>query len=317
MLNKERYKYEYPEERSDLSDSIQRHKRLVKIISLSAIAVIIVVALACTLPNAIHNAILTKQVRSYLDGMCFIEKGKTCLVAYSFNGNTMGHEYWFFSEHTPNGDINETFIYKATGTIGSDKVQLWYKDDGKWWYGPEAVLCEDGSVEFSNVGLNGTWRLSSMDEINSLRSVTLCAHEFGQDNIVKAATCSGAGEATHTCKICGYTETLSIAMLEHNYKDKICTLCGAKKQPEKASIQANTWYIYDNSVLSVQNCLVANAVSVKQGKAMTVMYHAVCQSCHAIDDDSKLAGPEIGYDVQKIHYCDECGTATLVKLKIG
>jgi len=289
---------------------VKQHKKLF-LIGFIAITVIV---LACILANAINNAVLTDRVQSYLDGKMFIKKEGIWTTAYTFNKNTMGKECWCSSDQYSSGDINEMLRYKATGSLGSEEVQLWYKDDGKWWGGPVVLLCEDGSVKFTGWG---EWSEATIDEINTLRRVTLCKHKFGQDVVIKAATCASGGETSHTCIKCGYLETQSTSPLEHNYKNKICTKCGEKKPLEKSDLKANTWYTYDGGPLHIQNCLVKSAVSASQGKAMSVSYYPVCGHCHAVSYSLHLAGPEVNYEVERIYYCNECGGPTLVRLKIG
>ena len=296
---------------------LKSHKRL----TFAVIIILVFIVIAITVVTILHSVQAEKITQAQI-GKCYIVHQGSITEVHYFQEDGCSHLFVSYEDETKQkvdyiggslGEIysNYSFEISLFGTLHLDYLS----------YDMPVVLDEDYQIVDHS---GGAWELISLEEAlafekesHELYALTNCEPEFGAAEVTKNSTCSSSGEEKQVCNICGYEQIKQTDKLPHDYVNKTCSVCGAKKQPEKASIQANTWYIYDNSVLSVQNCLVANAVSVKQGKAMTVMYHAVCQSCHAIDDDSKLAGPEIGYDVQKIHYCDECGTATLVKLKIG
>ena len=50
-------------------------------------------------------------------------------------------------------------------------------------------------------------------------------HEFGEWSVIESATCTAPGEEVRVCT-CGDKETETIEMLEHPYKNGICTVCG-------------------------------------------------------------------------------------------
>ena len=284
-----------------------------KKVLLYVVFAVILTALSFILPKVISNAILTHRVQSYLDGKMFIEKSGIYTIAYSFSKNTMGSEYWCTSDKSLSGDIDEMLRYKAKGFFGSEEVQLWIKEDGKWWGSTSIKLCEDGSVE----PYDGEWSLATKNEIDKTRKEILCAHEFGEDVIIKAATCTSGGETSHTCNKCGYIEKKITIALDHNYENKICTECGAKKQPQKAyDIEPNMWYTYQD-VLHFQNIKLQNAFSVSQGKGMMVSYYFVCQHCHVVDETLRQNIPEFNYDINKMYTCEECGGLTNVKIELG
>lgn len=67
-------------------------------------------------------------------------------------------------------------------------------------------------------------------------------HSWGSWTVIKAATCEGAGEQTHTCTICGASETQRISPLGHRYvveseNDRAtnyrCSNCGKHMTKEK------------------------------------------------------------------------------------
>lgn len=142
-------------------------------------------------------------------------------------------------------------------------------------------------------------------------------HLFGQPEVTKAPTCSSAGEQQEVCKLCGFSKTSVVSKINHNYVDKVCSMCGYRKPVQKSELEPNTWYTYQGGPLQIQNCLVATAILMGQGRTMTVQYRSVCQYCHAVENLSNLAGPEINYPVNKNYYCDECGKQTIVRFKIG
>ena len=51
------------------------------------------------------------------------------------------------------------------------------------------------------------------------------AHEFGEWEITKKATCTKTGLKERSCE-CGKSETETIPVTDHNYVDGVCTMCG-------------------------------------------------------------------------------------------
>jgi len=310
MLNSETREINAETKKGGIIALCKKHRKALLI----GIAIVFIIILVCVLPGIIHNAIFTNRVQSNFDGKSFVHTGKIYTSVYVFNENTMGMEYWCSSDKSSSGDINERFRYKVKGSLGSNELDLWYKEDGHWWCIPGYILCKDGSIEFVNPG---EWRQTTSDEIDTLRKEILCKHEFGQDITITTATCIHGGEISHTCIKCGYTETQSTVALDHNYKNKVCTECGAEKQPEKAyDVEPNTWYTYQD-VLHFQNIKLQNAFSVSQGKGMMVSYYFVCQHCHVVDETLQQNVPEFSYDINKMFPCEECGGLTTVKIELG
>ena len=82
-------------------------------------------------------------------------------------------------------------------------------------------------------------------------------------------------------------------------------------------IKANYWYTSTEvDILKVQNCEIHSATLKNSGNSVFVSYYPVCESCHKSATIQSMAAPEINYPVIKNYYCDECGTTTIVKLKI-
>ena len=52
-----------------------------------------------------------------------------------------------------------------------------------------------------------------------------CKHEWGEEKIVKAATCSENGEKVRSCVKCGKIEAILIAKLPHNFENGTCSNC--------------------------------------------------------------------------------------------
>lgn len=50
-----------------------------------------------------------------------------------------------------------------------------------------------------------------------------CSHQWGTWKVVTKATCTAEGVKEHTCLECGEVETASIAIAEHDYKEKVTT----------------------------------------------------------------------------------------------
>ena len=289
---------------------IKRHKKALFI----GVFAFIVIVLACILADPINNAMLNRYAQSYLDGKIFIVKYDDSVIVYTFSKNTINKERWYTSDKSSIGDKIETSEYKVEGSLGSKTVRLWYIEYGKWRNSYiDFRIYEDGSVECCS----SDWKLSTVEEINTIRNEMLCDHKFGPDTIINVATCTSDGEISHTCKKCGYLETQNIDALGHSYVNNICSECGAKKQPQKSyDIEANTWYTYQD-VLHFQNIKLLSAFSVMQGKGMSVSYNFVCQHCHIIDEIRRTNVPEFNYVISKVFTCQECGGLTTVKIELG
>ena len=294
--------------------SIQNHKKLLIGIIVAVVAILSV--LIFLLLDIVNDVKLTNHVQRVLNGKTYIEENMTFSRVYTFNGDTLGKEDWHPDAVYTDaiyGDINNDYPYKVNGSLLKNKMEIEFLVDGYWCTGVSIELCEDGSVKL----LYGDWKETTIDEINTLRKTTLCDHKYGSVQLVQKATCSGIGEEKQICSICGYEQITEIEKLEHKYVNKICSECGAKKQPQKAyDIEANTWYTYQD-VLHFQNIKIRNAFSVSQGKGMSVSYNFICQHCHVVDETWRTNVPEYNYDINKIFTCTECGGFTTVKIKLG
>ncbi len=290
--------------------------------------IMIVLALLIVLALIIGRIITRAQenkVMSFLEGKTFVidfysatagKGGDKHLV--SVQNGKVSFERWYDFKNVPSGDIDQFMDCRVKARLFSDDIAIQAKNGGHWSTVQLVALQDDNTVvNYTYSADSPIWREVTKEEVEKERTIFFCRdHQFSAWKEVSVATCTHNGEKVHTCTKCGYSEKEYTAKREHIYEGKKCTLCGLEKQPEKANIDPNTWYTYNNGVLHIQNCLVKSAFAVSQGNAMSVQYYAVCQHCHAIDESSKLAGPEVNYEVKKIHYCDACGGQTIVRIKI-
>lgn len=236
----------------------------------------------------------------------FMENGYTNLnVDYEYGKDGMVEYVW--------GSLDKASSYECFFEISFFGEPRRYGNLIKLNEANEIVEC--GGNSWERISLEEA--LEFEKESRKLWAQKSCDHEYGNLIVAEEATCSKGGKETKTCKKCDYVWVNETDKLPHNFVNKICSVCGEEWVPEKADLKPNAWYTYDGGPLNVQNCLVVSALSVSQGKAMTVQYYAVCSHCHVIDDCSQLAGPEVNYEVKRIYTCNECGGQTLVRLKIG
>lgn len=297
-----------------LLTAVKQHKKLIFII----VAAVVIAFVTIT----ILSIIKANKIKPLLENKIFMESpyDDSSISIYAFKDGKIATERWYFPSLEIEGDITAfEHKYRIVASIFSDKIKIQEKLPSLGWVNAVFVYLDDAglvqSYKFTN--LTPDWHETTLESVESLRTVKMCNHTFGKAQVIKKATCSSTGTEKQVCNICGYEKTTTTAKLEHNYVNKVCSICKEKKPAEKANIEANTWYVYKNSVLQIQNCIVSSAFSTSQGEAMLVQYYAVCQHCHVIDESSNLAGPEFGYDVSRIHTCSECKGQTVVRLKLA
>ncbi len=295
------------------------HKRLM----IAIVAVLAVIAIGITVVTVLHS-VQAKKIEQAQVGMCYIMNYDS-----EYSHDT---EIWYFREngysklsvdYTDETRQKVDFLYGSLKEIREPSYTVKISLFGQHTLNGFNIEVDDHMrIVRDNRSYGGVWTPISLEEAlaieaesNAQYAMTKCEHTFGAAQVIKKSTCSTNGEEKQVCTICGYEQIEKTKKLEHNYVNKVCSVCGTKKSAEKSDIKANSWYVY-NDVLYFQNCKLLNAVSVNGGKAMTVHYYAVCQHCHAVDEFSKLAGPEVNYEVKKIHCCDECGKETVVRFKI-
>lgn len=269
----------------------------------------------------VHSLLISNQVKSQIENKIFIYQDPIVdgYEIFSFKNGYVTTERWYTYDKTIVGDITAAgHKYRIVSSIFNDEIEI-HKKVRNGWVKIRTVYLDDSNTvhRYSYTGKDGgDWNETTLEEITTLRITALCEHEYGQDVIIEVATCTSNGKTSRTCGKCGYTETQSTASLAHNYSNKICTTCGAKKQPKKDyNIEPNTWYTYSD-VISFQNIKLIDAFPVSNGKGMMVSYYFVCQDCHTVDDIMRTSIPENNYDIKKVYSCDECGMSTTVKITI-
>lgn len=312
------------------SENAKKESKLTAFAKKYKIALIILLVLALlAMVYFIVAQVITQEreekVMAYLDGKTFILETYSADILkknyklLSFKDGMVAVEEWLNFEKEPSGEIDQYTPCEVKASLSDDMIMILKKYDTGWSTVAWVALSDDGTVmNYTYSASDAKWKESTIEELDNQRMHYFCdGHSFSQIKETTPATCAHAGKQEQTCSKCGYVVVTSIPAKEHDYKNKVCTVCGAKKQPQKAyDVEPDTWYVY-NGALYYQNCRIALATSVGQGRGMMVQYLAVCQDCHCVDEFSKLAGPEVNYEVKKIYYCSECGAQTLVRFKIG
>lgn len=284
------------------------------------IVIILAVLLLFLAVTTTLSSIKAHKAKTQLENKIFITDAYSdgaWIKIYAFKDGKIATESWYLNSLEISGDITAfNHKYKVVASIFSDKIDIMTKYQNGWVKTVTVYLDDAGAIQhYKYTESMPDWHETTLEAIENLQIRKMCNHAFGEWVITKVASCTVPGEKKQVCQKCNFEQTEQI-FKEHDYVNSICSVCGSKKAAEKADITANTWYTYDGGPLCVQNCLVKSATSIGQGKGMMVQYHAVCQHCHAIDETSKLAGPEVNYEVKKVYYCNECGGQTLIRLKI-
>ncbi len=287
----------------------------------TVILIAIAVLLAFIIVTSVYSLVISSKVKFQIEDKVFIYGN--CHL-YAFKNGHIAQESWYpdgvyHIDHIiySNGNIT-TFDhkYRIVASIFSNKIEIQAKYP-HGWINVQAIYLDHNDVihiySHSQTEVEN-WRETTIDEIESLRTVALCKHELSEPVITKQATCTITGEKTQSCKKCTYKEVQPY-YVNHTYVNKVCTVCGYKKRAEKSDIEPNTWYTYSD-VLYFQNIKLVNAFPVSNGKGMMVSYYFVCQHCHTVDDSMQASVPENNYDIEKVYTCDECGKYTTVKIKI-
>lgn len=288
------------------------------------IIIILAVLLLFLAVTTTLSSIKANKVKVQIENKIFIDGDHV----YAFKDGLIAQESWYPDRSEIEGDLT-TFErkYRVAASVFSNQIEIQSKYPHGWINTITVYLDDNNSVQlYSYTGEKAeNWKEITLEAVEKMRIQKMCDHAFGESVITKVASCTEPGEEKQVCEKCAFEQTQKVYK-QHNYVNEICSVCGTKKEAEKkdeptkevekSDIDPNTWYTY-NGVLHIQNCLVISATSVSQGRGMMVQYCAVCQHCHAVDKFSKLAGPEVDYEVKKIYYCNECGGQTLVRLKIG
>lgn len=311
--NMQKEKKTFKQQISGLVNYCKNHK--------TVILVVIAVLLAFIIVTSVYSLVVSSKVKSQIENKVFIYED--CKL-FAFKNGYIAQEAWYPDGIYNNGNIihcvgNVTTFdhkYRIVASIFSNKIEIQAKYPHGWIKVQSVYLDNNDEVRLYSYTNNAVpnWKETTIDEIESLRSVALCAHELNEPVITKQATCSDPGEKTQSCKKCTYKEVQPY-YVNHNFIDKLCTVCGYEKAAEKSDIEPNTWYTYSD-VLYFQNIKLVNAFPVSNGKGMMVSYYFVCQHCHTVDDSMQASVPENNYDIEKVYTCDECSKYTTVKIKI-
>lgn len=289
------------------------------IIVFSILVLLTAIILGC---EWINIAKKNQKILSYMEGRNFFIDRSTSVwgpnkYVISVQDGEILIEHWKQSPQDKEGTIIQSEGRLQTQLFATDTA-IQVKGESYWSTVELVVICDDGTVTtLTYHDTDPVWEEKTKDELSQMRASFLCAnHEFSQWKVIKAPGCTTNGQQQHICEKCGYSESESIESLGHNYKNKICTICGEKKQPEISNIEANTWYTYQD-VLHFQNIKLQNAFSVSQGKGMMVSYYFVCQHCHAVDETLQQNIPEFNYKINKMFTCKECENFTTVRIELG
>lgn len=110
----------------------------------------------------------------------------------------------------------------STGTVQSGKNQFTTADN----------IQDDAEVEMTNIGHNGSNTVTQTRQNGDW--VTKCSnHEFVET--IVAPTCTESGYTVQKCSVCGEEtgeRTNIVAPLGHEYKNGVCTRCGAPEPQE-------------------------------------------------------------------------------------
>ena len=294
---------------------LKNHKRLTIAIVAALAAIIVCIVIVMILHSAQAKEMTQAQI-----GRCYIASSGSTTEIHYFQENGCSYLFVGYEDETRQkvtyvgGSLSEiyceySFEISLFGTVHLDYLS----------YGLPVVFGENYQIVSHRTG---EWKLISLEEAlafeeesNRLYALTMCEHSFGPAEVVKTASCSNSGEMKQVCNICGYEQIVKTDKLPHDYVNKICSVCGAKKPVEKSDIEANTWYTYQD-VLHFQNIKLQSAFSVSNGKGMMVSYCFVCQHCHVVDETLRTNVPEFNYAIKKMFTCDECGGITTVKIEL-
>ncbi len=89
-----------------------------------------------------------------------------------------------------------------------------------------AATCTEAGVMTYTCTCGHTWT----------EAIAALGHTFGEGVVTTAATCTVAGVMTYTCTACGATKEEAIAVIDHDYVDGVCTICG-ETEPETAKFE--------------------------------------------------------------------------------
>ena len=156
-----------------------------------------------------------------------VREDSTVGYVVSVNGKEYyrGYEVGYFPSNngaiTDDDVINDTDKYRESMTYARKDIDL-------------SVLADvvEGYVTVGSVGNNRTESTSNftLDTINHQPAATWTGHShvWGEDTVKVDATCTEDGSVTHTCTVCGHSETRTLPA-SHNYSteryDNVASTC--------------------------------------------------------------------------------------------
>ena len=119
-------------------------------------------------------------------------------------------------EDLGNGTGKNNHYYRNETSLGSNPYKQTYVATTGW----------DNYVTnlLTYVRTRSLWFSNTYTDPNFVDPAT-CEHQY-EENITVPATCTAAGSATYTCPICKDSYTESIPMIDHDYQNGVCTMCG-------------------------------------------------------------------------------------------
>ena len=145
----------------------------------------------------------------------------------NLGGTKSGSYITFTTDHFSNYIIKATYECDETGNHVDENCDK---------------LCDVCDVEYATLGHKYTSVVTSATCVNKGYTTYTCSkcgdsyradetvakgHKLGSYSVVKAPGCTESGTEKAQCINCSYSETRIIEADGHNYKDGVCTRCGA------------------------------------------------------------------------------------------
>ena len=143
----------------------------------------------------------------------FAATGRTVYFENTASWSTVNIYYW--------SDSNTAFVTwpGKTMKVYQDKIYSYDLPDGV-----DYVIFNNGSTQTGDLTLPDDRNLYHYN--SATWSQYGCAHTWGEETILTAATCTVGGEVTHTCSSCGETRTVATDPLGHDFSGRVCSRCG-------------------------------------------------------------------------------------------
>lgn len=168
----------------------------------------------CTLlQRTISMVLIFLMVMAMLPVTSIAASGRTVYFENTASWSTVNIYYW--------SDSNTGFVTwpGESMKLYQDKIYSYDLPDGV-----DYVIFNNGSTQTSDLTLpddrnmyhynTGSW------------SQYGCAHTWGEDTVLTAASCTVGGEISHTCSSCGETRTVATDPLGHDFAGRVCSRCG-------------------------------------------------------------------------------------------